>query len=216
MLTGLLLLLAVQQTDNGVLFQCETNGVRVVYLAGDFNEWARNEAGRITKPEFAMTESNGVWRKVVKLDAGTHRFKFNIDGEATGWFAPDSVNERDAEGNAIIRVKPDGAVVNRSARNSAWKPTRTQRGELLQFYAPDAHIVYLAGDFNEWGRNRDGLVFDPQFAMHGPDSNGVWRLEVELPAGRHLYQFVVDGDQWKSDPNADERDSEGHSVLAVK
>ena len=199
-----------------VLFQCQTNGARVVYLAGDFNEWAHNDAGKITDPTFAMTESNGVWRKIVNLEPGTYRFKYNINGDSTGWFAPDWVDERDADGNAIIRVKPDGAVVTRSARNPAWKPTRTQRGVLLQYYAPDAHIVYLGGDFNEWARNRDGLVFDPQFAMQGPDSNGVWRMEVELPAGRHHYQFVVDGDQWKSDPNVDERDNEGHSVLAVK
>ena len=54
--------------------------------------------------------------------------------------------------------------------------------------------MYLAGDFNEWARNRDGLVFDPQFAMS--ESNGVWRAVKQLPAGRYEYQFVVDGDQW--------------------
>ena len=218
MLTVLLLLLAVQKSDDGVLFQCQTNGARVVYLAGDFNEWAHNQGGRISDAAFAMSgpDTNGVWRKVVKLDAGTYRFKFNLDGDPTGWFAPDSIDERDADGNAILRVKSAGEVVARGAHNSAWKPQRTDRGVLLQCYAPNAHIVYLAGDFNGWARNRDGLVFDPQFAMRGPDSNGVWRADVDLPFGRHLYQFVIDGDQWKSDPNADESDAEGHSVLVVK
>ena len=32
-------------------------------------------------------DTNGVWRKVVKLDAGTYRFKFNLNGEPAGWFA---------------------------------------------------------------------------------------------------------------------------------
>jgi 1,4-alpha-glucan branching enzyme len=216
MLTGLLLLLAVQQTSDGVLFQCQTNGARIVYLAGDFNEWARNEAGRITNPAFAMTASNGVWRKVVKLDPGTYRFKFNINGEPDRWFAPDSIDERDADGNAIFRVKPDGAVVVRSARNPKWKPQRTEQGVLFQFFAPDAFIVYLAGDFNNWANNRAGLVFDPQCAMDGPDADGLWRKTILLPPGRHLYQFVIDGDRWLADPNAEANDNENHSVLIVK
>jgi 1,4-alpha-glucan branching enzyme len=190
----------------------------VVYLAGDFNGWAQNVDGRITKPEFAMNgpDTNGVWHKTVKLDPGTYRFKFNLDGEANGWFAPDSIDERDGDKNAIFRVGADGSVVIHSVRNPQWRPQQTERGVLFQFYAPGAHIVYLAGDFNEWGKKREGLVSDPQFAMSGPGANGVWQAMVSLPPGRHLYQFVVDGDQWKSDPNADENDNENHSVLVVK
>jgi len=216
MLICLLLLLAVQRADDGALFQCQTNGARVVYLAGDFNEWARNQGGRITDPAFAMTESNGVWRKVVKLDAGTYHFKFNFNGESTGWFAPDSIDECDADGNALFRVKPGGEVVVRSSLSPAWKSQRTQSGVLFQLHAPDAFIVYLAGDFNDWAKNRDGLVSDPKFAMQGPNSDGVWRAEVELPPGRHAYQFVIDGDKWITDPNADERDADGRSVTEVK
>jgi 1,4-alpha-glucan branching enzyme len=216
MLTGLLCLVAVTQTPEGVLFQCHTNGVRVVYLAGDFNQWARNHAGRITDPAFAMSQKNGVWRKTVRLEPGTYRFKFNINGEPDGWFAPDSIDERDADGNAIFRVKPGGAVVVRSARNPAWRPRQTGRGVLFQLYAPEAHIVYLAGDFNNWAGHRAGLVFNPSFAMEGPDSNGVWRLEIPLRPGRARYRFVIDGDRWIADPNAEQNDDEGHSVLVVK
>lgn len=188
MLTGLLLLLIVQQTDDGVLFQCQTNGARVVYLAGDFNDWARNESGRITDPAFAMTETNGVWRKVVKLEPGTWRFKFNIDGEPTGWFSPEA--QHDADGNAVFRVRPTGTVdICRSIL-----PQQTDRGVLFQLCASEAHIVYLAGKFNDWAKNRDGLVFDPQFAMSL--TGGVWTAIVPLPPGRHEYQFVVDGDRW--------------------
>lgn len=210
--------LAVDKVDDGVLFQCQTNGARVVYLAGDFNGWASNEGGRITKPEFAMQgpDTNGVWRKVVKLDAGTYRFKFNINGEPDGWFAPDSIDERDGDKNAILRVTGSGDVVVRSTRNPDWKPQRTERGFLFQVYAPDAFIVYLAGDFNDWAKNRDGLAVDPKFAMQGPDSNGVWQATVPLLPGRRLYQFVIDGDRWVTDPNADETDNENHSVLVVK
>lgn len=194
----------------GVLFQCRTNGASVVYLAGDFNDWARNQAGKITDPAAAMNVSNGVWRKIVKLEAGTYRFKFNVNGEPTGWFAPDV--ERDADGNAILRVYPNGSVEVRSPRD--YRTQLTKRGVLFQYYATDAHLVYLAGNFNDWGKNRDGLVFDPQYAMSL--SSGVWSATMVLEPGRHAYQFVVDGDRWVADPNASDKDGEGHSIVEVK
>ena len=209
--------LAPRNAEGGVLFECFAPDAQRVYLAGDFNGWAQNVDGRITKPEFAMTgpDTNGVWRKTVKFDAGIYRFKFNLNGSATSWYAPDFITERDADSNAIFRVTAAGDVVVRSNRNPQWKPRRTDRGILFQLHAPDAFIVYLAGSFNDWAKKRDGLVSDPQFAMTGPDSNGVWRAEVELKPGRYVYQFVIDGDRWLADPNADETDTANRSVLVV-
>ena len=207
-----------QKTDGGVLFQCYAPEAHIVYLAGDFNGWANNVDGHITNSAFAMTgpDTSGVWRKTVKLESGVYRFKFNVNGEGKGWFANDSFNERDSDQNAILHISATGDVLIPSARNSKWKPQHTSRGVLLACYAPKAHLVYLAGDFNDWGHNRDGLVFDPQFVMYGPDGDGVWHTEVELKPGRHLYQFVIDGDHWIADPNSDETDKENHSVVEVK
>jgi len=207
-----------KKTDTGVVFQCYAPGARVVYLAGDFNGWASNVGGRITNAAFAMSgpDTNGLWRKTVKLDSGVYRFKFNINGEPEGWFAPDSIDEIDGDKNAILHVDSGSDVVIRTAKNPKWKPQRTARGVIFQCYAPNAHVVYLAGDFNNWGDNRDGLVFNPYFAMRGPDTDGVWRAEVELKSGRHSYQFVIDGDRWVADPNAEEKDDGGHSVVVVK
>jgi len=207
-----------QKAEGGVLFRCYAPDAYVVFVAGDFNGWANNVDGRITNTAFAMSgpDANGVWRKTVKLDSGVYRFKFNINGDPPNWFAPDSIDEIDGDKNAIFRIDASGNVIVRSAHNPKWKPQITKNGELFQCYASDAFIVYLAGDFNDWGQNRDGLVFDPQFAMKGPDANGVWRAEIELKPGRHLYQFVIDGDRWISDPNADERDKENHSVVVAK
>lgn len=210
--------LVPQKVAGGVLFQCYAPGARAVYLAGDFNGWANNVEGRITNAEFALSgpDTNGIWRKTVKLDPGVYRFKFNLNGEASGWFAPDSIDELDADKNAIIHIDASGDVVVRSAHNPKWRPQQTENGVNFQCYAPDAFIVYLVGDFNDWGHNRDGLVFDPKFAMNGPDKDGVWRAEIELKPGRHAYQFVVDGDHWTADPNSEDRDGEGHSLLEVK
>jgi 1,4-alpha-glucan branching enzyme len=207
-----------RQADGGVLFQCSAPGAHAVYLAGDFNGWAHNDGGKISDRQFAMQGpgTNGVWRKVVKLDPGLYKFKFNINGSPDGWFAPDTAYERDADGNVVLRVGPSGEVMIHSARNADWKPQRTERGMLFQLFAPDAFSVYLAGNFNQWAVNNDGLVSSPQYAMEGPDSNGVWRAEVSVPAGEAHYRFVVDGDHWVADPNVDETDKDGNSVLVVK
>jgi hypothetical protein len=53
--------------------------------------------------------------------------------------------------------------------------------------------VYLAGSFNEW--KTDALKMD------APVSDGIYRVAVELKAGKHEYKFVVDGGQWRADPN---------------
>jgi hypothetical protein len=150
-----------------------------------------------------MSLTNGIWRKVVKIEPGTWRFKFNFNGETNGWFAPDG--EHDADGNTIFRVRPTGDVEIRNAHDPKYRPRQTERGVMFQCLAPEAHIVYLAGDFNAWAKNRDGLVFDPEFVM--TPSSGVWTVTVSLPPGKHEYQFVADGDRWLGD---------GHSVVEVK
>jgi hypothetical protein len=62
MLIDLLLLLSALQTADGILFQCQTNGARVVYVVDDYDEWAHNQGRRVADAAAAMTESNGVWR----------------------------------------------------------------------------------------------------------------------------------------------------------
>ncbi len=207
-----------QKTDGGVLFRCYAPGAHVVYLAGDFNGWANNVDGRITDSAFAMSgpDTNGVWRKTVKLDAGVYHFKFNVNGEGNGWFAPESIDERDGDQNAVVHISASGDVLIANGRNPKWKSQYTTHGVRLACYAPKAHLVYLAGDFNDWAHNREGLVFDPQFVMQGPDSDGVWHAEVDLKPGRHLYQFVIDGDRWIADPNSEETDKQDHSVVEMK
>ena len=54
--------------------------------------------------------------------------------------------------------------------------------------------VVVAGDFNGWSRDATPLT-------RGGD--GVWAATVNLTEGVHLYKFVVDGDKWVNDPNAE-------------
>ncbi|MBU0640985.1 MAG: DUF3459 domain-containing protein [Planctomycetes bacterium] len=65
-----------------------------------------------------------------------------------------------------------------------------------------AKSVTLAGTFNGWNRAATPLS--------GPDANGYWRGNVVLGPGRHLYKFVVDGQNWFADPENRDQEDDGH------
>lgn len=79
-------------------------------------------------------------------------------------------------------------------------PTETAAGTTATVYvqfvlkAPQARSVSVAGDFNAW---------QPATAeLRDADGDGVWTGFISLPAGEHKYMFVVDGQRWISDPQA--------------
>ncbi len=68
------------------------------------------------------------------------------------------------------------------------KASRTKRQE-FRFTAPAAVTVQLVGDFTGWGQSPLGLT---------KDTDGVWRVSVDLEPGAHRYRFLVDG-EWRDD-----------------
>ena len=68
--------------------------------------------------------------------------------------------------------------------------------QVVQFVlvAPAAREVTLVGDFNDWDTHATPL--------RATASDGLWTVEVPLAPGRHRYAFVVDGEEWRSDPGA--------------
>ena len=56
----------------------------------------------------------------------------------------------------------------------------------FELSAPSATRVALVGSFNRWNPTATPLQRDP--------ATGKWTVSVRLPAGRHVYAFVVDGD----------------------
>ena len=55
--------------------------------------------------------------------------------------------------------------------------------------------VSVAGDFNNW--SKDALSPLKQAKPN------VWSADVKLTEGVHHYKFVIDGERWIGDPNAD-------------
>jgi 1,4-alpha-glucan branching enzyme len=63
----------------------------------------------------------------------------------------------------------------------------------FRFESPGAKTVALVGDFNDW---------NPSTHPMKRGRGKVWRIEVELPPGRHEYKFLVNGGEWWNDPDA--------------
>ena len=61
---------------------------------------------------------------------------------------------------------------------------RENESRVFRCHAPEAREVSLVGDFNGW---------DPAAQPMRSDRDGWWQAEVRLPAGSHLYGYVVDG-----------------------
>ncbi len=81
----------------------------------------------------------------------------------------------------------------------------------FELYAPGAQEVSVVGDFNRW---RVGTI-----RLADPDRSGTWSVTVQVPPGRHQYQFVVNGQRWLPDPEAPLQVEDGfgnkNSVLQV-
>ena len=55
-------------------FSYTTPHARNVQLVGDFTNWQE-------RPVQLHQEANGVWRTAIRLDPGTHYYRFLVDGE---------------------------------------------------------------------------------------------------------------------------------------
>ena len=146
-----------------------------------------NSVIRVGKPYIIRLDGYTNAKQVVLTGSFNHwrKNELYMTKTATGWELPCHI----APGNYEYQFIVDGQRLGSTQPNGHLvfiiDPNYTFRlNNFLQ-----ARSVYLAGDFNNW--SPDG------FAME-KDEKG-WFLKVHLPAGKHLYKFVVDGN-WIIDP----------------
>ena len=75
-----------------VVFKVSAPEAKDVYLAGEFNNWKIDNAGR-------MTQDNGTWSKKINLSSGRYRYRFVVDG-----------NWVEDPGNPLKEINPYGSV----------------------------------------------------------------------------------------------------------
>ena len=81
--------------------------------------------------------------------------------------------------------------VRAGAQTSAKALAPKAKPVALEYFAPEANTVAVAGEFNQW---------NTQTHMLRKSRAGWWKTSVKLAPGRYQYRFVVDGEQWSEDP----------------
>lgn len=91
------------------------------------------------------------------------------------------------------------AAVYKPAPSITVEPLAPNRSRVtFSYHAPGADTVFLAGKFNEWNATTDPMQ---------KGAGDVFTKSLELPDGIHIYKFVVNGSEWKEDPeNPDDKD----------
>jgi hypothetical protein len=116
------------------------------------------------------------------------------------WVTPRQVSRAPIMSFAIaagfaFMVAVSTLAVARGASVSRWLAGRADTVHVIRFVYldPSATAIDVVGDFNGWGARKIPLT---------ANADGVWSASVALPAGAHEYAFVVNHDQWVSDPAA--------------
>ncbi len=117
---------------------------------------------------------------------------------------------------------------------AAFTPIKAQTDsvDVTFYYFPKGNpsVVYLAGEFNNWANNQNGVISDPRFAMTYDPQLGGWykteRLRIGGPAnnpmkpGAYEYKFNENGTSngWLSDPRNPRKDPANfnNSIVFIK
>lgn len=92
---------------------------------------------------------------------------------------------------ATVKTAPSlKAKAPATAKISAKAKKPATPSTTFSLFAPDAHEVYVIGDFNNW---RTDDLKAKKF------KDGTWRKSVQIKSGIYHYLFLVDG-QWWTDP----------------
>ena len=167
--------------------QGHTAAHRVV-VAGDFNNWDRDE--------LAMQKKANGWERKIYLGDGRHEYRFMVDGN---WIS-------DPENSLKISEEEK----NKTDDKFAYLNSVLKIGDPVVFKLdgyPGAKKVTIVGDFN--GVDASDLKMKKE--------SGVWSARVVLGAGNYDYRFMVDGVPLRdpANPHYSVKNDEEWSFLAV-
>lgn len=162
---------------NGILFTYKNRKANTVSIAGDFSDWS---------PTAMKRSINGVWyyflpsNETVSGNSGDYvRYKFWVDGI----LIPDPKNpfkEIDEAGSFISLNRAPKAYRS----NHITFVVKDRNMVEFRFYSPNAKLISLVGDFNNWNPENDLMV---------KGSDEIWRLTKRLSQGTYRYLYMIDG-----------------------
>jgi hypothetical protein len=156
-------------TPDGVEFRVYAPTTQSVFLAGSFNEWAENDAGRVTKSDYAMRpDSSGLFTKTLKLEPGEYAFKYVINGAPDRWIPVDTLDlPADIDGNSKITVQADGLIAELVGKPDPW--TEGGLAARLAEAAPGSTRAMRASD-TEVAASRNRAAADVDFERRLSDT----------------------------------------------
>jgi cyclomaltodextrinase / maltogenic alpha-amylase / neopullulanase len=88
------------------------------------------------------------------------------------------------------------------ADNAESKSSAGAKGAPVVFSYEDAAAtsVNIAGDFNSWNTQSDPLTRE----------GNTWKIALKLEPGTYMYKFVINGSDWKTDPNNPDTADDGY------
>ena len=196
-----------------ITLELDSPDAGTVHAAGQFNDW---------QPDDVELErgSDGIWRVTLNLAPGTYEYKFIIDGQ--DWVAdpanPDKVADPYGGYNSLLTVGEGAPAVEPEMEPAAEKEAGAPAAKVypagevtLELDRPDADFVHVAGEFNDWKPN--------DIALEKGD-DGIWRVTLDLEAGRYEYKFIINGQDWVADPANPDKVADpyggSNSVLTVE
>lgn len=108
-----------------------------------------------------------------------------------------------AAGSPATGAAANAAAVDATTAppSSALAPHKVGGGWMFSFRGGTAQSVALAGDFNAWSTSANPLK---------KGDGDVWSVVTALAPGDHLYKFVVNGTEWKPDPENTKFSDDGY------
>ena len=107
---------------------------------------------------------------------------------------PGSATSRAAASAAAVPATP-------ASPSSTLAPHKVDGGWMFSYRGATAQSVALAGDFNAWSTSANPLK---------KGDGEVWNIVMALTPGDHLYKFVVNGTEWKPDPENTKSSDDGY------
>nr|WP_040917319.1 glycogen-binding domain-containing protein [Leptospira meyeri] len=171
----------------GILFTY--NGLRdeSVEICGSFNNWECSDMKR---------NQYGIYYTVIEPTQITdtyeedpvYEYKFRVNGLLT--YDPENFDKlEDGSGSYYSRFVLEGKDTDRQTKTIVLEDSANEERDLrtvkFQIYLPDAEVVRVVGNFNDWNPEHDFLK---------KDRKGVFTLEKKLLPGEYHYQFIVDGE----------------------
>lgn len=168
--------------EGGILFTYSDPNSGGVSLAGTFNEW-NAEAAPLAKGD------GGLWSIVYPLAAGSHEYKFVVDG---AWFAdpenPDTQADPYGGANSLVTVGDDGQL-------AAAAPAAEAQDQFRSNTSLNAR-VNMNGRYLTRFEIARGVYDDPRYRMQRPTQTVDLNFDTEVSDITHtMFRLRLDSGQ---------------------